>query len=56
MVRPAVLVLSLFLGLGWSFDSERRVVTEIGYLNQFINGRTTDESNHILSINLLLSL
>ena len=48
-----------FLGLGWKFDSPARewpLSLEVGYLNQFLNGRSRpDKINHILSMNLFLS-
>ena len=46
----------LFVGLAWALDAGRRTSLEIGYLNQFINSRATDRMNHILAINLLLTL
>jgi hypothetical protein len=41
-----------FAGIGYRWQPQ--ILTEIGYLNQFINTATTDRMNHILSLNLFL--
>lgn len=42
-----------FLGANWSFSPE--VKMELGYLNQYVNGKNTDLSNHTLSTTFNLS-
>lgn len=42
-----------FLGANWAFDSDFKL--EIGYLNQYVNGRNIDSSNHVLSGTINLS-
>lgn len=37
----------LFLGIHWKFD--QRMNMDVGYLNQWVNGRTLDRENHVLS-------
>ena len=41
-----------FAGIGYRFTPI--ILTEIGYMNQYINTTTKDRMNHILSINLYL--
>jgi hypothetical protein len=41
-----------FAGLGYRWQPQ--ILTEIGYLNQYINTANTDRMNHILSVNLFL--
>lgn len=41
-----------FAGIGYRWQSH--ILTEIGYLNQYINAVNTDRMNHILSLNLFL--
>lgn len=41
-----------FAGLGYRWQPQ--ILTEIGYLNQYINTANTDRMNHILSLNLFL--
>ena len=41
-----------FAGIGYRWQSH--ILTEIGYLNQFVNTANTDRMNHILSLNLFL--
>lgn len=43
-----------FAGLGYRWHPS--ILTEIGYLNQYINTTNTDLMNHILSINVFLDL
>ncbi|SNR74346.1 Protein of unknown function [Methylobacillus rhizosphaerae] len=40
----------LFLGFNWKLDESSNI--EAGYLNQFINTRTTNRDNHILTTTL----
>lgn len=40
----------LFLGINWKFNAVSNV--DVGYLNQFVNSRTTDRENHVLSTTL----
>lgn len=40
----------LFLGVHWKFD--QRMNMDVGYLNQWVNGRTLDRENHVLSTTL----
>jgi hypothetical protein len=45
-----------FVGLGWKPHSDSTWRVEVGYLNQFIDRRTSDDlSNHLLSINFFFS-
>jgi hypothetical protein len=45
-----------FLGFGWSFDPNRRMSAEMGYLNQYVHKSSgDDEMSHILAINLFLN-
>jgi hypothetical protein len=37
----------LFLGANWKFDELSNL--EVGYINQYVNGKTIDRENHILS-------
>jgi hypothetical protein len=37
-----------FVGANWMFDNKQKL--EIGYLNQYVNGRRVDAQNHVLSI------
>ncbi len=37
----------LFLGANWKFDDLSNL--EVGYINQYVNGKTIDRENHILS-------
>ena len=41
-----------FVGLGYRWQPQ--ILTEIGYLNQYINTANTDRMNHILSLNVFL--
>lgn len=41
-----------FAGIGYRWNSN--VVTEFGYMNQYINTTTTDRMNHIVSLNVFL--
>jgi Protein of unknown function (DUF2490) len=41
-----------FAGIGYRWTPQ--ILTEIGYLNQYINTANTDRMNHILSVNLFL--
>ena len=41
-----------FAGIGYRWNSN--VVTEFGYMNQYINTTTKDRMNHILSLNVFL--
>ena len=41
-----------FSGIGYRWTPQ--ILTEVGYLNQFINTANTDRMNHILSLNLFL--
>ena len=41
-----------FAGIGYRWQPH--ILTEIGYLNQYVNLRNTDLMNHILSLNLFL--
>ena len=41
-----------FAGLGYRWQPH--ILTEIGYINQYINTANTDPMNHILSLNLFL--
>jgi len=43
-----------FAGIGYRWTPQ--ILTEVGYLNQFINTANTDRMNHILSLNLFLDL
>lgn len=36
----------LFLGVNWRFDAQTNM--DIGYLNQWVQGRTLDRENHVL--------
>lgn len=40
----------VFLGIGWK--ANQHAVIEAGYLNQFVNTRTIDRENHVLSTTL----
>ncbi len=37
----------LFLGANWKFDELSNL--EVGYINQYVNGKTIDRENHIIS-------
>ena len=41
-----------FAGIGYRWTPQ--ILTEVGYLNQYINTANTDRMNHILSLNLFL--
>lgn len=41
-----------FAGIGYRWQPQ--ILTEIGYLTQYINTANTDRMNHILSLNLFL--
>jgi hypothetical protein len=43
----------VFLGANWAFESDLKL--EIGYLNQHVNAKNTDQSNHVLSSTINLS-
>lgn len=43
-----------FAGLGYRWQPQ--ILTEVGYLNQYINTANTDRMNHILSVNLFIDL
>lgn len=40
----------LFLGINWKFNAMSNM--DVGYLNQFVNGRNTDRENHVFSTTL----
>lgn len=44
-----------FIGPGWNFDAAGRYRMEVGYLNQYVDGRAANQLNHVLSLNLLVS-
>lgn len=43
----------LFLGANWKFDTQMNA--EFGYLNQYVNGRTFDQENHVLLTTLRIN-
>jgi len=42
-----------FVGVNWAFNATTRA--EIGYLNQYINGKNIDNMNHVLSTTFILN-
>ena len=41
-----------FAGIGYRWNPY--ILTEVGYMNQYVNTTTKDRMNHILSINVFL--
>lgn len=42
-----------FIGVNWAFDTQHKL--EIGYLNQYVNGRRVDAENHVFSTTLMIN-
>lgn len=42
-----------FVGVNWAFDARYRL--EVGYLNQYVNGRKIYAENHVLSTTLMIN-
>lgn len=42
-----------FVGVNWALDNQMKL--EVGYLNQYVNGKRTDAMNHVLSGTLFVT-